>query len=335
MEESVLVSVICTAYNHENYIRDALDGFVAQKTSFRFEVLVHDDASTDGTAMIIKEYAEKYPEIIKPIFQTENQYSQGKDITDFLYSLAKGKYIALCEGDDCWVDAYKLQKQAEYMETHPACTLCITNGYLCHDKKPVKKIFASGEITDVDFDMTKIAAKTPTASLFYPRKIMMEAPQLDKRAFNGDEFIRLYATSQGYAHYIDEITCCYNQGVENSATTIWSSNSEYYIEHLQRVIVLYHDIDRFTEGKYHDFVLESLDLIQYKIILIRYLMTRDRQWSKLLKQEKYRMIAKSSGGKSYLEYILTLYCFPLYYLVFETKLRKYLGKIYRLVKRTK
>ena len=75
--EPLMVTILCLVYNHESYIRQCLEGFVMQKTNFRFEAIVHDDASTDGTAAIIREYAEKYPDIIKPIFETENQYSKG------------------------------------------------------------------------------------------------------------------------------------------------------------------------------------------------------------------------------------------------------------------
>ena len=107
-----LVSINCITYNHEAYIRDALEGFLMQKTDFTFEILVHDDASTDQTANIIRKYEKKYPEIIKPIYQKENQYSQEVEISkQFQFPRARGKYIAICEGDDYWTNPYKLQKQ--------------------------------------------------------------------------------------------------------------------------------------------------------------------------------------------------------------------------------
>lgn len=116
----VKVSVLCMAYNHEKYIRKTLDGFINQQIDFSFEVLVHDDASTDKTADIIREYVEKYPNIIKPIFQTENQYSKNVDIDRcILRTLAKGEYIAYCEGDDYWIDPYKLQKQVDFLDENP------------------------------------------------------------------------------------------------------------------------------------------------------------------------------------------------------------------------
>jgi len=112
-----LVSVNCITYNHEPYIRDALNGFLMQETNFPFEVLVHDDASTDKTADIIREYEARYPKIIKPIYQTANQYSQGINISrNYQYPRAKGKYIALCEGDDYWIDPKKLQMQTNFLE---------------------------------------------------------------------------------------------------------------------------------------------------------------------------------------------------------------------------
>ena len=113
-----LVSICCATYNHERYIRDVIDGFLMQKTTFPIEIIIHDDASTDETARIVKEYAEKHPDLIVPIFQTENQYSKNKEsiFAWFVYPRSRGKYIALCEGDDYWVDPIKLQKQVDYLE---------------------------------------------------------------------------------------------------------------------------------------------------------------------------------------------------------------------------
>src|SRR5690606_29817302 len=120
MKESPIVSIICYAYNHEKYIKDALNGFVMQKTEFPFEIIIHDDASSDKTADIIREFEREYPHILKPIYQTINQYSieKGK-VTRICYEAAKGKYIALCEGDDYWTDPLKLQKQVDFMESNP------------------------------------------------------------------------------------------------------------------------------------------------------------------------------------------------------------------------
>ena len=146
-KEKPLVSICCITYNHVKYIRDALEGFMMQKTDFPFEVLIHDDASTDGTADIIREYEQKYPDIIKPIYQTENQYSKGVKVSiTYNFPRAQGKYIALCEGDDFWTDERKLQIQADYMESHPDVTICAHRRMV---KNEIKKIFYVAETYEI------------------------------------------------------------------------------------------------------------------------------------------------------------------------------------------
>lgn len=121
----IIVSVCCITYNHVGFISDALDGFLMQSTNFPLEVIVHDDASTDGTADVIREYERRHPDVIKPIYQTENQYSKGIRVSaTHVWPRARGKYIALCEGDDYWTDPLKLQKQVEFLEAHPECSMC-------------------------------------------------------------------------------------------------------------------------------------------------------------------------------------------------------------------
>ncbi len=122
-----LVSIRCLVYNHEPFLRDCLEGFVMQQTDFPFEAIVHDDASTDRSADIIREYAKKYPHIIKPIYETENLYSRKDGSLGRIVDAAIShhcKYVAYCEGDDYWTDPLKLQKQVDYMQGHPECSMC-------------------------------------------------------------------------------------------------------------------------------------------------------------------------------------------------------------------
>lgn len=133
MQEPV-VSICCLVYNHEPFLRECFEGFVMQKTTFPIEILVHDDASTDHSADIIREYTAKYPDLFKPIYQTENQYSKGVKVSaTFQFPRAKGKYIALCEGDDYWTDPYKLQKQVDFLESHPEYVMC-SHGYRLYNQ---------------------------------------------------------------------------------------------------------------------------------------------------------------------------------------------------------
>lgn len=126
--ENVLVTILCMTYNQELYIRKCLDGFVNQKTNFIFEAVIHDDASTDQTISIIQEYAEKHSAIIRPIYESENQYSKHDgSLYEILKANMRGKYIAFCEGDDYWTDPYKLQKQVDFLETHREYGLVYTN----------------------------------------------------------------------------------------------------------------------------------------------------------------------------------------------------------------
>ena len=145
--EQIKLSIMCTAYNHEKYIRQTLEGFVMQKTDFAFEAIVHDDASTDGTAAIIREYAQKYPSIIKPIFQRQNQYSQGVNLDrDIIRPCILGEYIAHCEGDDYWIDPLKLQKQVDFMEANPEYGMCYTQArHYYQDKKRFRSKVKGGK----------------------------------------------------------------------------------------------------------------------------------------------------------------------------------------------
>lgn len=128
-----LVAIHCLVYNHEPYLRDCFEGFVMQQTNFPFVAIVHDDASTDGSAAIIREYEEKYPDIIKPIYETENQWRKPDGsltrIMNTAIEASGAKYVAMCEGDDYWTDPLKLQKQVDFMEMNPEYVLC------CHRYK--------------------------------------------------------------------------------------------------------------------------------------------------------------------------------------------------------
>ena len=128
MEQKPLVSILCATYNQKDFIAQTIESFLMQKVDFPIEIIVHDDASTDGTAEIVKEYADKYPDIIKPIFQKENQHSKKTGIWNtFIYPKAQGKYYADCEGDDYWTDPNKLQRQVDFLESHPEYSLSTEN----------------------------------------------------------------------------------------------------------------------------------------------------------------------------------------------------------------
>lgn len=167
-----LVAIHCITYNHEPYIRDALEGFVMQQTDFPFVAIVHDDASTDGTAAIIREYAEKYPDIIKPIFESENQYSKHDGSLGRIMNQAcdetGAKYIALCEGDDYWTDPLKLQKQVDFLETHPEYSMVFANA-ISHWEDGSKPDSQFSKIENRDYKSVEFVENwiVPTASVVF------------------------------------------------------------------------------------------------------------------------------------------------------------------------
>lgn len=172
-----LVVIRCLVYNHEPYLRDCLEGFVMQQTNFPFVAIVHDDASTDGSAAIIREYEEKYPDIIKPIYETENQYSKHDGSLGRIMNVAidatGAKYVAMCEGDDYWIDPLKLQKQVDILETDDTLmavcsdtSIVDNNSHLLNPKRGgVVKNDIEGRYTLRDF--FNYNHQYPTASVLY------------------------------------------------------------------------------------------------------------------------------------------------------------------------
>ncbi|AEE16179.1 Beta-ketoacyl-acyl-carrier-protein synthase III [Treponema brennaborense DSM 12168] len=138
--EHPMVSVVCLTYNHEKYIKDALNGFLIQETDFPFEVLVNEDTSTDDTAIILKEYEKKYQNIIKPIYHTVNEYSQDIDVFGNTVKRTKGKYIAICEGDDFWIDKNKLQMQVDFLEKNLEYSMCCHNAQVVNELNKISTI---------------------------------------------------------------------------------------------------------------------------------------------------------------------------------------------------
>lgn len=130
-----LLSISCLTYNHEKYIEDALEGFLIQKTDFPFEIVIHDDASTDNTANVIREYETAYPNIIKAVYQKENQFSKGVNISaTYNFPRMRGKYVAICDGDDFWTDSNKLSGAVKFLEKHNDYIGCYHNVDVINEK---------------------------------------------------------------------------------------------------------------------------------------------------------------------------------------------------------
>lgn len=221
-----LVAIRCITYNHEPYLRDALEGFVMQKTDFPFVAVVHDDASTDGTAAIIHEYAERYPDIILPIYETENQYSKRDGSLDRImlsaFESTNAKYYAWCEGDDYWIDPLKLQKQITFMEENLGCSMCFTN-CIAIDGRSGKESFRfnnyeQDQDAPIDDLILKGGAFCATATFVVRTTMYDKMPKILKQQYVGDYVVQMYMGYIGTVHYLKDITSIYRSAVEGSWT---------------------------------------------------------------------------------------------------------------------
>lgn len=215
-----LVSISCITYNHAPYIRECLEGFLMQQCDFEYEILIHDDASTDGTSDIIREYQEKYPEIIKPIIQTENQWSQGvRGINaKFNFSRAQGRYIALCEGDDYWTDPLKLQKQVDFLEANPEYSLVCggfksVNTVTGEEITAIKDVENSIDNTEQGFDITLERFfkqwLTKTMTLVF-RKEFYNANDFKDYKYTRDVHLNYHLLKRGKGYYMKEVFGTYH-----------------------------------------------------------------------------------------------------------------------------
>lgn len=305
-----LVSVLCCTYNHEKYIGKALQSFVMQKADFPFEVIVHDDASSDDTPKIIREYQEKYPDIIKPVLQNENQYSKGTKIFDILLEKAQGEYIALCEGDDFFTSEHKLQRQIDCFKKHTDCVFCTHASSLVNTKGEI-----IGEIVPYRKDIVVPPADVlggggsffATSSYMYKKIHRVTMPEFFQKIPQvGDFAVQMYLITCGKTYYLAEKMSAYRKGDPQS----WSErekNSQPLVQakRLETVQSIYKDYDKYTDGAYHSEVEKALLEREFKIILLK------KDYKKL-KSQPYKAYYKGIRGKRKLILRLNIYTPRLY-----------------------
>lgn len=221
--EDIMVSVYLLTYNHKDYLEQAINSILSQKTSYKLEIIIHDDASTDGTSEIVRQYATLYPTIIIPVIQQVNQYRTGRILIDHVFPKMKGKYIAYLEGDDYWSDEGKIQREVDYLENHSEYIavahnterINVENGerdllYSCFEERDIS-------ITDVlengnnSFHLNSIVYRKDILN-YYPA--FMDIP----RGFFGDLSLRLLLISNGKIHYFPETMSVYRYLVPGSSS---------------------------------------------------------------------------------------------------------------------
>ena len=273
----VKVSVYCFAFNHEKFIRDTLEGFVQQKTEFEYEVFVHDDASTDGTKKIIQEYEEKYPEIIKPIYQTVNQYSQGINLVGtHIFPRMSGQYVAICEGDDYWCDNYKLQKQVEFLDNHPEYGACVHNTIILDmDTQEKRLLNPAKEPYDLDIKhvIQEGSSDYHTSAVMYRMEhakviYSSECPEFYHKPKNIEDYpLAIYLTLHGKVRYIPDVMSVYRYGTPGSFTKS-INRLTLYLEVRRSVIDMLNSVDKYTNYELHPEIQEIIDERYWEIMVL-------------------------------------------------------------------
>ena len=266
------VSVICVSYNHKAFIENALSGIVEQKTRFKYEVIVYDDASSDGTDELIRKFAEKYSHTVFPILSRENLYSQGRScFHEIIFPKCNGKYLAFCEGDDVWIDPYKLDRQIQYMENHDNCTLTAHNAAVANLRdasfSPAQRFCDRDEF---DLDMEEIllfhsGMRLTTASVVVRRKTALEIPAEWMSHGYGDLFVHFVAALRGEVHYFNRIMSVYRLFAPGAWTDRIVLNYKERIKHFFNLLDSYRLMNSFSKGVYKDIFIMS---IQKEAVLI-------------------------------------------------------------------
>jgi glycosyltransferase involved in cell wall biosynthesis len=260
-QSTPLVSVSCNTYNHEKYISKAIDSFLMQETDFPFEILIHDDASTDKTAEIIRAYEKKYPSLIKPIYQTENQYTTVKVISVYNFSRARGEYIALCEGDDYWTDNKKLQYQIEKMKQQNDCEISFHPAVIVNDQTITEEVAARHLDHDSVYDVRDIikgdGGFCPTGSLIIKKSAVDNLPAFFTDAPVEDYFLQVLGAVNAGALYIDRLMSAYRVH-PNGVWTSKLNNFELLSKSVTAMSKALEDMDQFYDFRYHDAITSMI-----------------------------------------------------------------------------
>lgn len=270
-EKNIVLSIVCLTYNHGQYIKDALDGFISQKTNFNYEVIVHDDCSTDNTAEIIKEYSEKYPEIIKPILQKENQYSKGIKIgPKYVYPKVKGKYIAICEGDDYWNDSNKIQKQIDFLEKNNNYVACVHNSIRL-DCKSGKQKRISNITVEYDVSIEEIIRwgenHFQTASIMMRKEYFLIPAEL--KCGIGDYPRAINLALNGKIRYMPDVMSVYRFMSSETSWSARTNNECGMINNYTNINNMLKNLNKFTNEKYKDIIETTIRENEFRINLLK------------------------------------------------------------------
>ncbi len=295
MKTEPLVTVILPTHNHAPFIAQAIESILEQETEYPFDILLHDDASTDGTADICRDYAVRYPDRITLIAQTVNQYQFDRRIqSHILFPLVKAKYTAILDGDDYWCDKQKLQKQVGYLEAHPDCTMCIAsgdqvdvNGNLLFRVKP----YAHDCMADVN-DMIRGGGNfCATGTIVAPTALLNAMPEFTMVTEVEDVPVQLWGAVEGYIWYFADRMVVYRAAVPGSwSARQFASTLPTRLETHRTVRELLIGFDAYTKGKYHDAFAYAIGYQEFQTLCLTHDM-------KALKSPPYRAYYERLSAK--------------------------------------
>lgn len=273
MRDKIDVSIACITYNHINFIEKALEGFLMQKTDFTYEIIIHDDASTDGTREVLTEYQKKYPDKITLLLEEENHFSKGIRIMQtFVFPKVRGKYVALCEGDDEWIYDRKLQRQYDFMENHKDTALCVHNAIRLNEQSKEKILqmqeIESGYMDDEEIILSR-KGKLPTASYFFRSEYIKDIPAINASAPVGDEPLRFYCACRGRIYYMDKVWSARNYMHKGSWNVSVRDNGAFY-DYAKKYIKYLCGFNEYSTFRFEPYMSEYLHYF-CKVILLRVL----------------------------------------------------------------
>lgn len=297
MDKDIMVSICCLTYNHKSYISKAIESFLSQKTNFKFEIIIHDDCSTDGTIKILNEYEKNYPDIVRVVYEKENQYSKGVKIEPILFKKVLGKYIAICEGDDYWCDDNKLQIQYDFMEQNDDYSLIFHDASLYMEdiqkfQKRKTNATKDGIVNIKDLILgTGIGGSFPTCSMFFRSKFIKTLPSFFINSSVGDMPLNLYLGIQGKVFYMHKIMGVYRCNVPGSwSIRIKNKTNEEVIKSQNNFDDMMRGFNKYSNYKYDNFV--SLYLLrnefELNVYFKKYNVLKDKKYKKLYSIATFR-----------------------------------------------
>lgn len=304
MSKDIAVSVCCITYNHEKYIRKCLESIISQETSFDFEIVIHDDASSDFTVEIIKEYKQRFGDKIKLYTEKENQYSKGKKaLADMTFKYASGKYIALCEGDDFWCDNTKLQRQYDAMERNNASWCVHSVQCVQENSDPIQDLVIPKSAEEIGQKYENIYGADKILKMFINDGFQMSSYFINRYILreyydNTPEFVRISPTEdealvrflavKGDTIFLNTTMSCYRMNSVGSWTTTSIKSDEKMANQFANLQAMLKAFDLFTEQRfskilYDDIIkkewMEHIYRKKYRKLFSKKYMVYRRKWS--------------------------------------------------------